>query len=51
MNITRRHFLIGLSIAAIPGLSMAQNHGDHGSGHNGHNNSGANKPPGLVLGM
>lgn len=40
MNITRRHLLISLSIAAIPGLSMAQNHGDHGSGHNGHNNSG-----------
>lgn len=41
MNLTRRHFLIGLTAAAIPGLSMAQNHAGHGhAGHNGHANHG-----------
>lgn len=42
MKITRRHFLIGLSAAALPGFALAQNHGHDGhmsnqpSNHGGH---------------
>lgn len=45
MNITRRHFLIGLTASALPSLALAQNHSQHramsqhghgSGGHQGH---------------